>query len=300
MKKIVFIGSFFLSLMIVMCGGMSLFVIAIAEANNDFGSFENVTYQMFGDIEISSCEYLYGIDNSLDYVYVDFKDGGYVIYDKHTMEMLEYSQTGDGPYDGVSGNKYYDGPAKYYAKKEDDKFLHLITNTDYEEDAAKSKSYDPEIDSGSLINAVPPGTTSAGYISNAQYFVTNPTFGRNVHGTCGSVATQLLLEYNNYYIDRRIIAPEYLNGGWNPAIGNDDKFDPDNYTNPARDPNVCSNPTTMTSNTLGSNLDYYNYIINCIEPGAFDCVDTVTRKAIDHLTGMTTITVTKEYQDGTT
>ena len=58
--------------------------------------------------------------------------------------------------------------------------------------------------------------------------------GYNVHGTCGSVAAQLLLSYNNYYNDRRIIAPEYLYGEWNNAKGNNDIFDPGNYLYPSQ------------------------------------------------------------------
>ena len=297
MKKLAFIGSFFLSLIIFMCGGISLLAVSAAEVTDEFDDFENMTYQMFGDIEINSCEYLHSTDNSLEFVYVDFEEDGYVIYDKNTMEMLEYSQTGDGPYSGITGNKYYDGPTKYYA--EEDGFLNPIATIDSGAETSISQNGAPILDDRNLINAVPPATSNLGYITNAQYFVNNPTFGFNEHGTCGSVAAQLLLEYNNYYVDRRLIAPEHLNGDWSPVNGSDDKFDPGNYTNPARDPNVCSNPTTMTSNILGSNDDYYNYLINCIEPDAFECVDTVTRKVIDQSTGMTTITVTKEYPDGT-
>ena len=102
MKKLAFIGSFFLSLIIFMCGGISLLAVSAAEVTDEFDDFENMTYQMFGDIEINSCEYLHSTDNSLEFVYVDFEEDGYVIYDKNTMEMLEYSQTGDGPYSGIT------------------------------------------------------------------------------------------------------------------------------------------------------------------------------------------------------
>ena len=211
MKKLTFIGSFFLSLIIFMCGGISLTFVSAAEVNNEFDTFENLTYQMFGDVEIDSCEYLRSMDNSLKYVYVDFEEEGYVIYDKNTMEMLEYSPAGDGPYNDVMGNKYYDGPMNYYVAEEDG-FLNPINNLDIDAKTSNSPNGAPEIDTSLPNQAVPPATNSEGYIPNAQYFINNPTYGFNEHGTCGSVAAQLLLEYNNYFVDRNLITPEYLNG----------------------------------------------------------------------------------------
>ena len=92
------------------------------------------------------------------------------------------------------------------------------------------------------------------YISNKDYFaVSDPMHGANVQGTCGSVAAQLLLSYNNFYNNRRILAPYLLNGGWNNATGNNNINDPANYTNPAQYPNVCADPMNMTHYTTGSN-----------------------------------------------
>ena len=45
---------------------------------------------VFGERQISSCEYIYNLDDSADYICVTFQGGGYVIYAKETMEMLEY------------------------------------------------------------------------------------------------------------------------------------------------------------------------------------------------------------------
>ena len=74
MKKLSFCGSVFLSLIFLMCGGISLTFVSAAEVNNEFDTFENLTYQMFGDVEIDSCEYLRSMDNSLEFVYVDFEE----------------------------------------------------------------------------------------------------------------------------------------------------------------------------------------------------------------------------------
>ena len=42
-------------------------------------------------------------------------------------------------------------------------------------------------------------------------------------GSCGAIATQLLLGYHNYYTDRRIINTDYLNG-YNDNPSEDDFF----------------------------------------------------------------------------
>lgn len=74
-----------------------------------------------------------------------------------------------------------------------------------------------DIDTSKLISASLNGTL----IENAQFFLANPKRGENYDGvkygevnsgTSGPVAAQLLLGYNNFYNDRRIIPDKYLNG----------------------------------------------------------------------------------------
>ena len=50
---------------------------------------DSVTYEIFGDKKIRSSEYLYNLDDSPDFIYVDFENYGYVVYFKDTMEMME-------------------------------------------------------------------------------------------------------------------------------------------------------------------------------------------------------------------
>ncbi len=113
-------------------------------------------------------------------------------------------------------------------------------------------------DDGTVVNRI--------LIPNANYFITPPRHGENSTGSCGSVAVQLLLSYHNYYSDRRIIAPQYLHGGWN-ASGNGNIFDTVNYANPEQTPNASADPTNMTSWTLGSNQAYHDFIENNYVPG---------------------------------
>lgn len=314
-KKMVVFGSLTIGFMVAFFAAGPLAVAHAAESSDELSQFKSITYEIFGNTEIESCEYLYGLDNSSDYIYVDFSEQGYVIYHKDSAEMLEYSPTGDGPYCGIEERKYYAGPSNYYIKEEggfvnvSNKANSVVSGSQAQSLAVQvnnllsgdGNSFNdaPKIDDENLIPATPPGTATAGYIKNAQYFVSDPLHGFNRHGTCGSVAAQLLLQYNNYYNDRRIIAPEHLNGGWNNANGNNDLFDAGNYTSPRQNPYVCTDPTMMTSPVLGSNLDYYQYIIGNIEPSALECVDTVTEYTVDETKTTTTVTVTKIYPDGT-
>lgn len=55
------------------------------------------------------------------------------------------------------------------------------------------------------------------YIYNSIYFKLNPSYAEhkeenNKYGTCTTIALQILMGYNNYYMDRRII-PKLLSTG---------------------------------------------------------------------------------------
>ncbi len=302
-------------------------------ASNNFSNFaevEDVTNYIFGEKEIQSIEYLYGFNDSPDYIYVDFADYGYAVYFSETMELMEYSPIGELPYENKSEQKYYAGPSNYFAKK-DDRFVNAVTgddlhltkdeagaysrqiascfsvgdtqqqsslintNQEYENNFIENKS--PEIDKENLIVADPPGATGTTYIPNAEYFAANPTHGYNLHGTCGSVAAQILLGYNNYYNDRRIIAPQHLNGEWNNSTGNNDIYDPANYRNRDFNPNVCIDPMKINYQTAGTNYDFYNYVISSIEPTALECTCTTTETIISGDTAYVTVTI--HYPDGT-
>lgn len=68
------------------------------------------------DRETTSTEYLYNLDGSADYIYVEFNGGGYAVLYRDTYELLELSYTGT-LYSGVGNvKKYYGGPSNYYTK----------------------------------------------------------------------------------------------------------------------------------------------------------------------------------------
>lgn len=51
---------------------------------------------IFGDYNISNAEYLYSLDESDEFVYVEFAEGGYCIFLHNNGDILEYSLSGDG------------------------------------------------------------------------------------------------------------------------------------------------------------------------------------------------------------
>lgn len=105
----------------------------------------------------------------------------------------------------------------------------------------------PPYDHNNPISPMP----GAEYIENSEYFITPneyPQYGNNTNGTCVTVASQLLLSYNNYYNDRRIIDNMYLFG--------------DETNNPENNPNYCQDPEKITSETIGSTQGFHDMLYN--------------------------------------
>ena len=138
-----------------------------------------------------------------------------------------------------------------------DKTISIEGKNEVDSEATGDK---PGLDTSALI-IIP--ETSGTYIQNYQYFLHDPRHGWNSTGTCGAVAAQLLLSYHNYYSDRRIIDNKYLNGS---------------TTNINSNPNLCTDPMRMTSNTLGTrgtqengsddSNSYFSYVVNKIPANA--------------------------------
>ena len=79
-------------------------------------TIKQVANEMFGDVNIKKCEYLYNLDDSADYIYVEFDGAGYAVFLKGTMELLEYSTQGKLDYSQTTSTKYYGGPGAYFVK----------------------------------------------------------------------------------------------------------------------------------------------------------------------------------------
>lgn len=263
-------------------------------------------YSIDSSREIDYIMPLYNLDDSLDFVYVGFKNDGYAIFFNRTLELLEFSSQGKIDYNPDNFN-YYFGPTRNYVKSNNhfaainrqDKPI-FYCNTDaiiaasqlrnhfiskaafytgstnhydnniisvYSDNCSRNERENtgdrsvPHYDENNQI-IIQNGT----YIANYQYFVKNPKHGHNSTGTCGAIASQLLLSYHNYYSDRRLIDNRHLNG--------------DSVNAPYSNPNYCSDPMSMASWVLGTrgyyedghddSNSYFAYIVNNIPSNAYD------------------------------
>ena len=85
--------------------------IFVSNAKMKSGNVNEKLYQM-------NAEYLMGLDGEKDYVLVQQNGGGYAIFDRESMELMEYSDDGESPYCKAGTSEiYYAGPANYYHKK---------------------------------------------------------------------------------------------------------------------------------------------------------------------------------------
>ena len=283
-----------------------------------------IVKHILGDVKIEEYKCLHNFDGSLDYLYVKLEHG-YAIFYIDTMELLEYSLDDNSAYENTS-DIYYGGPCQAYIK-ESDKFIDIHTRqsffvsinelhelssnirNEFKRHTTQNVSVvdDLNISSGNNnINNVPAmsgnisadsdGISNTTYISNYQYFYeANPTHGTNSGDQCGSVAVQLLLGYNNYYVDRRIIPVEYLNGGWNTENNDGNVFNEANYTSPEQSPYTCDDPTLLNSLTAGSNNNYYNYVVGKLNHGNGDAyyfnITNALRSILNERIGPNTFTI---------
>ena len=64
--------------------------------------------------------YLQGLDGNEDYIIAQRDSGGYAIFEKESMELIEYSSLETSPYSNVKKeNAYYAGPVNYYKKEKE-------------------------------------------------------------------------------------------------------------------------------------------------------------------------------------
>ena len=259
----------------------------------------------FAGKTVSFSKYIYNLDDSVDYIYVAFKEGGYVVFVRGTMEMMEYSLQGALPYSNSATQEYYAGPVNYLQKR-DSKFANIqtgeviaisreeaVTFSERTRSSFQSKTeYRSELtlEKGNLeseVNAFLRFNTSAKdtsvgrstsdadgdtilnngstLIPNYQYFIANPMHREEEPRPCGPVATQIFLGYHNYYSDRRIIEDRYLYG-FDDATGT--------VVNGEMNPNYCEDPMTMTRYTLGTRSEatgtnsFFAKVVEVIAPDA--------------------------------
>lgn len=71
---------------------------------------------------------LYDFDNTKKYLYIEYLDGGFAIYDRLGEFVYEKSNVGKGPFDSYKETDiiYYGGPSYYYTTQKS-KYQHIVT-----------------------------------------------------------------------------------------------------------------------------------------------------------------------------
>lgn len=106
-ERLILVVCLIASLMVVVFGG-STTVFALSEEIDL--STEQVVQEMFGNKSIKSTDYLYNLNDSADFLYVNFENYGYAVFLRETSELLEYASAGSLPYSNTTAKKYYGGP----------------------------------------------------------------------------------------------------------------------------------------------------------------------------------------------
>lgn len=234
--------------------------------------------------------YLQGLDGEEDYILVQRENGGYAIFEKESMEVIEYSNLSSAPYQGLLVDRYYAGPANYYEKK-DGKIKNVHTGETFKEEKLseiaknikndlkknREKRKEKKSEKG-IVASNKLLMTSSGYyegdplnpadfytaynrkyIPDYQFFIGNNYMGDNSNAGdsyCASVAAQLLLTYNNWIKDGRIIPEnndlELTNG--------EQFFFGDRYTNFDKPYSDAMKKTTIDETTNDNLITFYEAI----------------------------------------
>ena len=238
-----------------------------------------------------SSNYVKGLDGVEDYIISQCATGGYAIFEKESMELIEYSGVGQSPYVGVeTNNAYYGGPVNYF-KGEHDKIENLntgkISNKEnvkeianelkrkLKEDRGKQKEKaKKKTETNNLSSPGPTGENvvdadsyivkSRNYISDYQFFVDNHEHGYNDKWdwSCMSVAAQLLLSYNNWAKDGRIITEQQIDGNEVFFLEGRDANRTKPYSNEMRG-------TTSTDLKFDEETSFYEILKGYINPTSF-------------------------------
>lgn len=189
-----------------------------------------------------------GLDEAEDYILVTGAgNGGYAVYAKDSLELLEFSPFCESPYKTVEKDKaYYGGPMSYYEKKNEvlknidtgeeitvEKANEIATSLKDVEQAIKQERAVEKQTEAEEVSQIGKeslnlqqatsddvikekdmtGIVSQKLISDYKYFTLNPYHHNNEVEECAGVALQLLLGYNNWSKDGRLITNnDYLMG----------------------------------------------------------------------------------------
>ncbi len=239
-----------------------------------------------------SSSYLKGLDGEEDYILSQGEAGGYAIYEKESMELIEYSIDGEAYASIDKEDRYYGGPVNHFTEennqikninskdkltkkqaKEVAKQLKQKLKEDRQrrKELKKAEKQGAKIDTGAksgqeaavFIDADEYIFTNRKYIDKWQFFWNNQQHGVNVDGTCTTIATQLLLAYNNWANDGRLIPK-------NVPDSSIRFFEKDTYTDKEKEQPYSDlmRATNSSDDREDSELSFYEVLRDYINPYA--------------------------------
>lgn len=239
-----------------------------------------------------SSSYLKGLDGEEDYILSQGEAGGYAIYEKESMELIEYSIDGEAYSSIDKEDRYYGGPVNHFTEKNNqikninskDKFTKkqakeiakqlkqkLKEDRQRRKELEKAEKQGAKIDTGAkssqeaavFIDANEYIFSNRKYIDKWQFFWKNTEHGYNCDGTCTTIATQLLLAYNNWANDGRLI-PKNVPGSSIKF------FEKDTYTDKEKEQPYSDlmRATNSSDDREDGELSFYEVLRDYINPYA--------------------------------
>ncbi len=192
-----------------------LSVLAIDDKTNTMSLHIRETIASFAEDVLGTDQYdaiveMYGFDEQVNYLYFDFGEEGYIVYDIRNLLIAEASAVKNNVYNNLISSKiYYNGPLSYYTKK-NDQFVDLYTNKSIMvSEAVPVQINHDRINNGSLNLG---GNASVRAQTDYQVTINGnlPNYSYNPNGICGSTAAAMWFSYMDIYVDDNYVSDQLV------------------------------------------------------------------------------------------
>lgn len=178
--------------------------------NISYLSYENEYINIFAKSILKSdypaaTYYLKDLNNSNRYIFFDYLENGYIVYDSLTSSITEASPTSLKFKNEIATEDiYYTGPLSYY-KIEDNNYYNLITNQTTKKEVLNNQFIELNNNLDTINKVILRG--------NSEYSISIsgsiPNYSYNPNGICGSTAAAMWLRYMDIYKSNNYV-PSYL------------------------------------------------------------------------------------------
>ena len=183
-------------------------------------------------INAISATYINDAESEESFILVSGSNSGYAIFSKDDLQLIEYSPYGNSPYSEIDTDKAIYAGVGNYLEKKGNEVKNIYTQKKYNKEELKEikKGVKNKVDkikdknkkskvtlTSNIVENGPGGNvedvtfadnftiTSRNLIPNYKYFQSDLQFHNNEENSCTTVAGQILLAYNNWANDGRLI-----------------------------------------------------------------------------------------------